>query len=169
MATPVRRVVAGHDENGKAVIQYDSDAPNVRDNPNGPSSTLFWVTDQTPADNSGSEDTGNTAVGIPPPPNGSVFRIVDFPPEAADRAEEEAEIEPQAGVEHGKGHPGMHKTNSIDYAIVMEGEIDMMLDDSEVHLKAGDVVVQRGNMHAWANRSGGVCRIFFILIDSIPA
>ena len=62
----------------------------------------------------------------------------------------------------------MHRTRSIDYAIIMEGEIDMLLDDSEVHLKAGDVVIQRGTYHAWANRSGKPCRVFFILIDAEP-
>jgi len=75
------------------------------------------------------------------------------------------------GAEQPEGarHPGMHKTNSIDYALIMEGEIDMLMDDTEVHLQAGDVVVQRGTVHAWANRGSAPCKIAFILIDAVPA
>lgn len=167
MVQPVRRVVAGQDESGKAVIQMDSDAPKVRVAANGIVSTLLWVTEETPADNSGSADTTVEDRPIPPPPNGSIFRTVDFPPEDPN-AEADPDVGEQ-GAQKGKGHPGMHKTNSIDYAIIMEGEIDMMVDDGkEVHLKAGDVVVQRGNMHAWVNRTDKNCRIAFILIDSKP-
>ena len=169
MPKPLRRVVTGHDVDGKAVVIYAGASPQISNRPTGHQSILLWVTDRTPADNKGDADTGDQTIGIPPPTNGSVFRIVDFPPESETAAEEESGRLAESGATTGEGHPGMHKTDSIDYAIVMEGEIDMLLDDSEVRVKAGDVVVQRGTMHAWANRSDQVCRIAFILIDADPS
>ncbi len=109
-----------------------------------------------------------------PPINGSIFRTVEFPPEKdADGAMSNEEMTAQMGVGRGGSdqparHPGMHRTPSIDYAIVMTGEIDMLLDDSEVHLVAGDVVVQMGTNHAWANRGDAPCQIAFILIGANP-
>jgi hypothetical protein len=166
MATNIRRVVTGHDKTGKAIVIQDGEPPRKRELP-AISQALLWVTDKTPATNKGDADGGNVDIGIPPPANGSVFRVIDFQPETGAHA---APAHTPAGVETPKDsrHPGMHRTKSIDYAIVMEGEIDMLLDDSEVHLKAGDVVIQRGTYHAWANRSGKPCRVFFVLIDADP-
>lgn len=166
MPDAVRRVVTGHDAEGKAIVIHDGGSPTIVSQPNGFQSMLLWATENTPADNTGDADTAAEKRGIPPPENGSVFRIVDFPPDAATTEEDESDRLASSGATTGKGHPGMHKTDSIDYAIIMEGEIDMLLDDSEVHMKTGDVVVQRGTMHAWANRGDSVCRIAFILIDA---
>ena len=162
---PVRRVVTGH-RDGKAVVLYDSAAPNQKlRQASGLVSTLVWATDETPADISGSADRAAREIGVPPPPGGSIFRVVDFPPEKAPRSREAmlAEI--------GARHPGMHRTRSVDYAIVLQGEIDMLLDEGEVHLRAGDVLVQQGTNHAWVNRGTAPCRIAFVLIDAkeIPA
>ena len=140
-----RRIVTGHDANGKAVILHDSAAPNVKRRPSGLVSTLLWTTDESPADVNRKDDRSAREVGIPPPERGSIFRVVDFPPGA-------------------KGE--MHRTRSIDYAVVIEGEIDMLLPEGEVHLRAGDVLVQQATDHAWENRSGSNCRIAFILIDA---
>ena len=166
----IRRVVAGHDENGKAIILSDGDAANVQQPTSTIESTLLWVTDSAPASNSGTTDTADQEIGIPPPPNGSIFRIVEFAPEGKDGANEELEYLASVGAEQHEGarHPGMHKTHSIDYAIIMSGEVDMFVDEDEVHLKAGDVVVQRGNSHAWVSRGAEPCRIAFILIDAVP-
>ena len=166
----IRRVVAGHDENGKAIILSDGDAANVQQPTSTIESTLLWVTDSAPAGNSGTTDTADQEIGIPPPPNGSIFRILEFAPEGKDGANEELEYLASVGAEQHEGarHPGMHKTHSIDYAIIMSGEVDMFVDEDEVHLKAGDVVVQRGNSHAWVNRGAEPCRIAFILIDAVP-
>jgi mannose-6-phosphate isomerase-like protein (cupin superfamily) len=165
-----RRIVAGNDENGKAVIQFDSDATNVKTPTSTIESTLLWVTDSSPANNTGNADAADQQIGIPPPPNGSIFRIVEFGPERSEGASDEAKYLSSVGAEQHEDarHPGMHKTNSIDYAIIMSGEIDMFVDEDEVHVKAGDVVVQRGNNHAWVNRGTEPCRIAFILIDSDP-
>lgn len=140
-----RRVVTGHDAEGRAAVLYDSLAPNVKRRPSGLVSTLLWTTDESPADVGRGDDRAAREIGIPPPERGSIFRIVDFPPGA-------------------KGE--MHRTRSIDYAVVIEGEIDMLLPAGEVHLRAGDVLVQQATDHAWENRGQASCRIAFILIDA---
>ncbi len=140
-----RRIVTGHDAKGKAVILHDSEAPNAKRRPSGLISTLLWITDESPADVDRKDDRAAREIGISPPERGSIFRVVDFPTGA-------------------KGE--MHRTRSIDYAVVIEGEIDMLLPDGEVHLRAGDVLVQQATDHAWENRGKGNCRIAFILIDA---
>ena len=168
---PVRRVVTGH-RGGKAVVIHDSAAPNQKlRQASGLVSTLIWVTDETPADITGIADRAAREIGVPPPANGTIFRVVDFPPEQGARSRE-ALLREMGVADHGAArHHGMHRTRSIDYAIVLEGEIDMLLDDGEVHLQAGDVLVQQGTNHAWVNRSSAPCRIAFVLIDArkIPA
>ena len=169
----IRRVVTGHDETGKAIVTLDGAPPRLTTSRAGSELALFWVKAATPADNSGNGDKDDVDVGIPPPPGGSIFRVVEFQPEgsmaAADNTELEGLTNMGATTPDGARHPGMHRTESIDYAVIMTGEIDMLLDDSEVHLKAGDVVVQRGTYHAWANRGTERCRVAFILIDADPA
>ena len=147
---PIRRVVTGHDANDVAKIITDGAATNARFPPSGIRSTLIWCTDATPADiavGETVEDMGQRKLGTPPPANGTRFAVIDFPPGNA---------------------PGMHRTESIDYVIVLAGEIDMDMDDSTVTLRAGDVMVQRGTNHAWANRSDKPARVAFVLIDAKP-
>jgi quercetin dioxygenase-like cupin family protein len=139
-----RRVVTGHDAAGRAVVLYDGPAPNVQRRPSGLVSTLLWTTDESPAAVAGGADRAAREIGIPPPDGGTIFRVVDFPPGA-------------------KGE--MHRTRSIDYGVVIEGEIDMRLPGGEVRLRAGDVLVQQATDHAWENRGRVNCRIAFILID----
>ena len=171
MTLGVRRVVTGHDASGKAVVLIDGAAPNlkVRQAQGGVVSTLLWVTDESPADLSGCDDRASREIGVAPPARGSVFRVVDFPSLADAGALDNPSMLREIGLD-GEGcaaprHPLMHRTKSIDYAVVLEGEIDMLLDDSEVHLKAGDVLVQQGTRHAWVNRGSRTCRIAFVLID----
>ena len=174
MPTSFRRVVTGHDAGGKAVVLHDGIATNVRTRPaSGTSSTLLWVTDETPAVLSDGDDPARREIGITPPPTGSILRIVEYPPESARAATSDAMVrerheERQAGLQRNPSHrhSGMHRTESIDYAIVLSGEIDMLLDDSEVHLKAGDIVIQQGTYHAWANRGTVPCAIAFVLIGA---
>jgi mannose-6-phosphate isomerase-like protein (cupin superfamily) len=174
MDQEIRRVVTTHDRSGAAVVLVDGIAQNRRSRPDGlTASTLLWVTDATPARFSGTRDLAEVTIGVPPPPSGSIFRIVDFGPERAGAPVDHATLMKEMGIAHGTGgrrpprHPAMHWTRSVDYAIVLSGEIDMLLDDSEVHLKAGDVVVQQGTNHAWVNRGTAPCRIAFILIDAV--
>jgi mannose-6-phosphate isomerase-like protein (cupin superfamily) len=178
MKDDIRRVVTGHDETGKAIVLFDGANPHKVVRPQiGLTSRVIWTNDQTPADMTGAQDRGGAKVGIAPPAGGSVFRIVDFPPASADQEKLDPKFMEQMvhGAGHGHGpskfrapsHPFMHRTNSLDYAIVMSGEIDMLLDDGEVvRLKSGDVIVQQGTNHAWINRGKEPCRIAFILIDA---
>ena len=170
MVQPTRRVVTGHDAKGKAVVLIDGAAPNAKlRKATGLTSTLLWVTDRSPADNSGRADAAEREIGVAPPPCGSIFRVVDFPPAADFGAVDNAAMLREMGIGASEGsarHAGMHRTNSVDYAVVISGEIDMLLDDSEVHLRAGDVLVQRGTNHAWVNRGRENCRIAFVLIDA---
>jgi mannose-6-phosphate isomerase-like protein (cupin superfamily) len=171
--TPARRVVTGHDAAGRSVVLSDGPARNVRlRKATGLTSTLLWVTDESPADNSGSRDGADREIGVAPPERGSIFRVVDFPPAVDAGAVDNAAMLREMGIEAGQGevrHATMHRTRSVDYAVVISGGIDMLLDDSEVHLRAGDVVVQRGTSHAWVNRGKESCRIAFVLIDANEA
>jgi mannose-6-phosphate isomerase-like protein (cupin superfamily) len=171
----VRRVVTTVNDEGKAVILFDSDNPNraVRPGKNNVAN-LIWTTDQCPADIAGPVDRGAIKIGTSPLPSGSVFRILDYPPvtpemEKMDASHRMKELSHEPEI---RGlpprHPFMHRTRTIDYAIILQGEIDMLLDDSEIHLKAGDVLVQQGTNHAWVNRGKEVCRIAFVLIDAKP-
>ncbi|MFI5267071.1 MAG: cupin domain-containing protein [Chloroflexota bacterium] len=145
MAAQIRRVVTGHDHNGKAIVESDQTAELGSLRP-GTNSRVMWTSQGFPVDNSGHEDTSGRATGTTLA-NGTVFRIVEFGP--------------------GNG-PRVHRTDSIDYAVILSGEIDMELDDNVVHLKAGDVLVQRGTIHNWVNKGTQPCRIAFILIDAKP-
>ena len=147
---PIRRIVTGHDTHNVAKVVMDGAATNWKSSSPGTVSTLIWSTDRTPADISIGEtieDLGARILGTAPPANGTRFAVIDFPP----------------------GNTGrMHRTETIDYVIVIAGEIDMDMDESTVHLKAGDVMVQRGTNHAWVNRGTERARLAFVLIDAAP-
>jgi mannose-6-phosphate isomerase-like protein (cupin superfamily) len=174
---PVRRIVTVDDESGKSVAIHDGPSPDVRIDPARPgySSTRIWVTDRTPARIAGIRDTLDKPHTLEPPPGGSVCRVVTFPPEDASgrvsagdvRAFFEAMGSPGASTYAPDGrHPYMQKTPTLDFCLVLEGEITLVLDMEEVQLKAGDTVVQRGTNHAWSNRSGRPCTIAFSSHDA---
>jgi mannose-6-phosphate isomerase-like protein (cupin superfamily) len=175
MATSFRRVVTGHDENGKAVCVSDDTASNILQRPNRPGVTLtnFWQCDTTPAEFDGASETVDGPFVLHPPKGGSVFRIVEFEPEdpevikTLDGKVAFAEMGASEAIVDNARHPFMHRTNSVDYAVILSGEITMLLDDSDIQLKAGDVVVQRGTNHAWSNRGDEACRIAFVLVDAV--
>ena len=167
----VRRVVTTIDKAGKAVVLFDGAVPlETMRSPNGAGDV--WVTQAFPIDFNWTEDRAKTKVGLHPPKNGTIFRIVDFVPTTQKIESMDVNTMMKVVGDHApaKGlpprHPMMHRTRSVDYAIIMSGEIDMLLDEGEVHLKAGDVVVQQATNHAWVNRSGKPCRVAFILMDS---
>ncbi len=169
---PVRRIVTGHDATGKAVVLMDTAAPNAKlRTATGLTSTLVWATDETPANIAGSADRADRESSVAPPPMGSVLRVVDFPPVDPNAVIDNEAMKKEMGLAS-DAHAGparhamMHRTRSVDYAIVLEGEIDMLLDDSSVHMKAGDVMVQQGTNHAWVNNSNANCRVAFVLIDA---
>jgi mannose-6-phosphate isomerase-like protein (cupin superfamily) len=171
MGSEIRRVVTSNEADGKAVVLFDGASPRINARPeSGIKSALLWVTDATPADVMGEQDRADRTIGIPPPPGGSVFRIVDFYPVDDSTLSADHMTQHMGADASRKGwaprHPAMHRTRSVDYAIIMSGEIDMLLDDSEIHLKAGDVLVQQSTNHAWVNRGTEPCRIAFVLIDA---
>ena len=146
MTLQIRRVVTGHDASGRAVVQIDEAPQNLVSSRPGATACVVWTTEGFPVDNTGKEDAGLRKTGTTLD-NGTVFRILELAP----------------GVS-----PRNHRTDSIDYAVVISGEVDMELDDATVHLKAGDVLVQRGTIHNWVNRGTEVCVIAFVLIAAKP-
>jgi mannose-6-phosphate isomerase-like protein (cupin superfamily) len=170
MTTAIRRVVTGHDRNGKAVVLSDWSCPKVIHFSAGQDSTHVWLNERTPAEFSDDDPTSRYAA-LPPPAKGAAFRIVEFPPTTPERIAQltrtdvfaDEHVTPGAQA---RAHPMMHRTESIDYVVIMSGEIDMLMDDSEVHMKAGDVMVQQGTNHAWVNRSGKPCIVAFAMIGA---
>lgn len=170
----IRRVVTAHDSSGKAVIASDAVTPHKHAAPGGgPVSRGLWTTKATPAP-ADLADAFDPTLGIAPPKGGTVFTIVDFPPTPnPPPGADNAAMQKRLGPEHSSPkarpprHPAMHRTRTIDYGIILSGEIDMLMDDSEVHLKAGDVVIQQATNHAWVNRGNEVCRVAFVLVDAI--
>ncbi len=177
MSDFIRRVVTGHDVNGKAIVISDGPAPSVRTNPLRPGhrSTDIWKTTAMPAPITCEEADPTLGPRDFTPPMGTKIRISEIAPEpeafrhlTPEQAREvfKASGNPSASTfEKGGRHPFMHRTESIDYAVILEGEITMLLDDQDVVLKAGDVVIQRGTNHAWSNRSDKPVKMLYILID----
>jgi len=171
-ASDIRRVVTGLDADNKAVVMFDSRVP-LQSGPLGLQATNLWVTNSYPLGFSFKDDTASIPVGISPLDNGTKLRVVEFPPlnPAAEAKMEPGALMKAVGpVAPSKGrpvtHPLMHRTRSVDYAVVLSGEIDMMLDDTTVHLKPGDTIVQQATNHAWINHGTETCRILFVLMDS---
>ncbi len=142
----IRRVVTGHDKDGRAVVRIDEDCKNVISRRPNHASCVIWSTGEFPTDN-GSEADGGAREVATTDPNGTVFRLVEYSP----------------GVS-----PRNHRTESVDYAVVISGEIDMEMDGAMVHLKAGDVLVQRGTIHNWINRGTVPCVVAFVLVAAKP-
>lgn len=174
----IRRVVTGHDATGKAIVLSDGALPHVTRPPMQPGLAFheIWNTAAMPAGIGFAEpEPTDRHRDTAPPANGTVIRIVDIPPEGADGPgfdrDQAAEVFGAVGLgDNAKHtipgrHPLMHRTESIDYGVVLEGQITLLLDDEAVPLGPGDVVIQRGTIHAWANRSGAICRMLFVLTD----
>jgi mannose-6-phosphate isomerase-like protein (cupin superfamily) len=174
---PIHRVVTGHDAEGKAVVTHNGPLPTVVEISAIPG-TLFhevWSTQGTPAPVDNGPDPTPAPLMLPPPALGTRIRLVDIPPDTPEflaqgaarmkAAFTQAGDEGVSTVTRDSPHPLMHRTESVDYGVLIEGELTLVLDDAEVPLKPGSVVVQRGTNHAWANRSGKPCRMLFVLVD----
>lgn len=175
---PIRRVVTGHDETGKAVAASVGPLSTSVELSTVPG-TFFhevWATSGAPPIIDNGEDPAAGPLMLPPPRQGTRIRIVDIPPDTdelmatvAARMDEHFASMGDASastVTEGSPHPLMHRTETIDYGVVLEGSLTLVLDDSEVELERGTVVVQRGTNHAWANRSGAPARMLFVLVDA---
>ena len=207
MPRGIRRVVTGHNAAGCSIFIKDAAAPHVYNR--GPGSavvTELWETRAMPADNRGDGEVTDHPFRLAPPKHGTVFRIIEYPPDKQRLAALERQ---RASADDGSGHgaaqaseasgqrgnsivrapdtrpepgssaraafdrgsprhPGFHKTSSVDYAIVLSGEIYALMDEGEVLLKAGDVLVQRGTNHAWSNRTDAPACLAFVLVDAEP-
>ena len=173
----IQRIVTGHDAQGKAVVTAHGPLPSVVELSAVPGTVFHevWSTSGAPCLISNGEDPTRGPLTLPPPQAGTRIRFVDIPPETPDRLAQGTEKLRQAFTEIGdtaastakedSPHPLMHRTQTVDYGVVIEGEIVLVLDDSEVLLQAGSVVIQRGTNHAWANRSNRTCRMLFVLVD----
>jgi mannose-6-phosphate isomerase-like protein (cupin superfamily) len=174
---PIRRVVTGHDAGNQATIVMDGPLPTVVEL-SGMPGTIFhevWCTEGSPARIDNGPDPSIGPIKLPPPRHGTRIRFVDIPPDTEDflrhGASKIKDVFAQIGganastVNAGSPHPLMHRTETIDYGIVIAGEMTLVLDKGETLLKEGDVVIQRGTNHAWANRSGKPCRMLFVLVD----
>ena len=147
---PIRRVVTGHDAANVAKVVIDAPATNAKFPQPGLVSTMMWCTDSAPATmpvGEKPEDMGARILGTAPPKQGTRFAVIDFPP---------------------GNHPHMHRTETIDYVIVIEGQIEMDMDDSTVVLKAGDIMIQRGTNHSWSVRGNEPCVLAAVLVSSHP-
>lgn len=171
-----RRVVTGHDDQGRAVVLIDGESPHsfFLEKAGGLQLTEIWETRSSPADNSGTRDAADHERRIEPLGGGSVFRIIEYPPDSVRLKTLDPErffpgMGARAADAAARRHPGMHKTDTIDYCVVLSGEIWAVLDEGEVLLRAGDCLVQRGTNHAWSNRSDRPCVIAFVLIAAKPA
>ncbi len=173
MLTPVRRIVTGHNQDGKSVTLFDGRAGS------GLESIDLWVTDGAPARNEGDVDAADRPIRLEPPAGGSVFRFFQIAPEGAGGELDAEERERRAeaafaamGATHVRvdtaRHPAMHKTATVDYIILISGRVTLLLDEGEVALEPGDVVVQRGTNHAWVNRGSEPAVLVAILIDAAP-
>jgi naringenin degradation protein FdeH len=177
MLRKIRRIVTGHNARGRSVIVSDTPSPHTLSLIEEPALGLtdLWVTSATPADNSGSADAAaRPAITLEPPRGGTIFRVVEFPPDAAtvgklDRTKLFEVMHASGAMDReGARHPGMHKTATVDYAIVLSGEIYAVMDEGETLMKAGDCLVQRGTNHAWSNRSQAPCLVAFVLVSANP-
>jgi mannose-6-phosphate isomerase-like protein (cupin superfamily) len=175
-----RRIITGHDKDGMAIVFSDAPPTHTQlvGGPGGPTFFEVWQTLETPAlIHAQPAEPYEQGLVLPPPKNGTRIRVIEFPPEG----EEIKNLTSAGAVAKFKSmgdekasttnetapHPLMHRTKTVDYGIVLEGEITLVLDREETIIRAGDIVIQNGTNHAWANRSGKICRMVFILIDGV--
>jgi hypothetical protein len=173
MVWKVRRVVTGHDQDGKSVFLMDGNAPNVKEMESMPGLALtdLWETTRAPASNAGNDDAVARPVRLEPPKGGTILRIVEFPPDKAWRNSADAKAAFESiGAGHAKdahsADPMMHKTATVDYIIVLKGEIYAIMDKGETLLKPGDILVQRGTNHSWSVRGDEPCIIAAVLVSA---
>jgi mannose-6-phosphate isomerase-like protein (cupin superfamily) len=171
----VRRVLTGHDDQGRSTFIADGPAPNVKEMSAMPGLALtdLWETKGAPASNAGEGDAADRPVHLEPPKNGTILRIVEFPPDSAWRNRTDGKVGFKSiGAGHAQdkasADPMMHKTSTVDYIIVLQGEIHAIMDKGETKLKAGDVLIQRGTNHSWSVRGRKPCIIAAVLVSARP-
>jgi mannose-6-phosphate isomerase-like protein (cupin superfamily) len=173
MNTPPKRIVTTQNSSGRSTVLFEDHGaePKILHKAGGLVLTELWETQTCPVVNSGHEDCARKEQKIEPNQSGSLFRLIEYPPDAIRLASIDTIAHfDSMGVDTrhdvAKSHPGMHKTNTIDYAVIVRGEIYAVLDEKEVLMKQGDCIVQRGTHHAWSNKSNESCLIAFVLISA---
>jgi mannose-6-phosphate isomerase-like protein (cupin superfamily) len=171
----VRRVLTGHDQEGKSTIIADGLAPNMKEMPSFPGLALtdLWETTSAPADNDGHSDAAARTIHLEPPTNGTIFRIVEFPPDSSrPQSSDGREGFKAIGAAHAQdkhsSDPIMHKTSTVDYIVVLQGQIYAVLEKGETLLRPGDVFIQRGTNHSWSVRGTEPCVIAVVLVNAAP-
>ena len=175
MPQRIRRVVTGHDKDGQSIFVMDGKAPNVLEMASMPGVALtdLWRTRSSPASNAGNADAATGRIKLEPPAEGTILRIVEFPPDSAWRKSADAKaafasIGAGGAPDHESGDAMMHATATVDYIIVLKGEIWAVLDKGEKLLKQGDVLIQRGTNHSWSVRTREPCIVAAVLIGAKP-
>jgi len=180
MLRPMRRIVTGLNEQGRSAVLHDGPAPNARENPDRPGQgqILMWLTGAVPASNEGTRDAADVPFRVLPPPGGVTLLMCQRPPEselaAMDEAQRRRVLAPRhasSGGEYVKvasSHPGMHATHTEDYLVMISGELTLVLETTEVTLRPGDVVIDRGVAHAWENRGTELAVWVAVVIDARP-
>ena len=171
----VRRVLTGHDSEGRSAFIADGPAPNVKEMPHFPGLALtdLWETKSAPASNRGQADAADRPIKLEPPPGGTIVRIVEFPPDATRPKGSDGSAGFKAiGASHAQDRhssdPMMHKTSTVDYIIVLKGEIYAIMETGEKLLRAGDVLIQRGTNHSWSVRGSEPCIVAAVLVSAEP-
>jgi mannose-6-phosphate isomerase-like protein (cupin superfamily) len=171
----VRRVLTGHDAEGRSTFIADGTAPNTKEMPSFPGLALtdLWETKGAPASNSGDADAADRPIRLEPPKNGTILRIVEFPPDSARPKDSDGSAGFKAiGAGHAQDRrsadPMMHKTSTVDYIIVLKGEIYAVMETGEKLLRAGDILVQRGTNHSWSVRGSEPCIVAAVLVNAKP-
>lgn len=178
---PVRRIVTGHTDDGRSRILSDGPSPNVfrSEDVAGFGAIVPWLTEPGDISNLGNDDAApaETVAPMHPKAGGTIFRIASFPPDTEYSASAAASMFETFGGEHARDAAGeaadtrhfwFHRTDTLDYAIVLEGEVWLLTDEDETLVRTGDVVIQRGTSHAWSNRTDQVCRMAFVLLGALP-
>ncbi len=175
MAKQIRRIVTGHNAAGKSIIAQDGIATSILEMPAVPGlrATDLWETTTAPADLSSDADPVVRPVHLEPAPTGTICRVVELPPDSAmKKGADSREVFAALGASHAvdtkSSVPMMHKTASVDYAIVLSGEVWAVMDEGETCMKAGDVLIQRGTNHAWSNRTNEPALVAFVLVGAKP-
>jgi mannose-6-phosphate isomerase-like protein (cupin superfamily) len=171
--TSIRRIVTALDETGRSRVLTDETNPNYKKHPvSGIEACVLWTTNAYPPSVAAQSDPVTGKEGIAPARDGSIFHIVDFPPlktEALAAGYVQSMVDP--GIKNPVAlstHPMVHRTDTLDYALIMSGEIDMVVGEELVHCKAGDVVIQQATVHGWLNHSAENCRVAFVMLDAGP-
>jgi mannose-6-phosphate isomerase-like protein (cupin superfamily) len=171
----VRRVLTGHDAEGRSTFIADGIAPNMKEMPSFPGLALtdLWETKGAPASNEGERDAAERPIRLEPPAGGTIVRIVEFPPDStrpqnSDGREGFKAIGAGHAQDKSSSDPMMHRTGTVDYIIVLKGEIYAVMEKGETLLKAGDVLIQRGTMHSWSVRGSEPCIVAAILVNAKP-